>query len=225
MPTKTQKGALSANFNCPVGEIETSAFFDDDAEAVRLKHIEEVREETEITEITSSHPKMCNQNWRTRETNPNIPIKLESSMIFDDDVPEDGQPAIVPGQPSAPMVSSVAASSAAASIDVPETPDLFAATPTTPRQNPTTRQHEVETKDHEAKRARVEISMKQRLERISTVYNSMVRMVKFANETFHTMDEYEHDLQLDGHSGVDAWMEGEKEDLPMNDMPPELWSC
>ena len=53
----------------------------------------------------------------------------------------------------------------------------------------------------------------------------MVRMVKFADETFHTMDEYEHDLQLDGHSSVDAWMEVEKQDLPMNDMLPELWSC
>lgn len=83
----------------------------------------------------------------------------------------------------------------------------------------------METKDHEAKRARVETSKKQRLERISTEYNSMVRMVKFADETFHTMDEYEHDLQLDGHSSVDAWMEVEKQDLPMNGMLPELWSC
>jgi hypothetical protein len=55
VPTKTQKGALSASFNGPVGEIEPSAFFDDDAEAVRLKHMEEVREETEITEMALHH--------------------------------------------------------------------------------------------------------------------------------------------------------------------------
>ena len=33
------------------GRIEPSAFFDEDAEAVRLKHLEEQREETEITEM------------------------------------------------------------------------------------------------------------------------------------------------------------------------------
>ena len=65
---------------------------------------------------------------------------------------------------------------------------------------------------------------RQRIERISAEYSSMVRMVKFGEETFHTMDEYEHDLQLDDHNNVDAWMEEEKEDLPMTDMPPKPWS-
>ena len=51
VPTKAQKGALSASFTGPVGEIEPSAFFDEEAEAVKKKHLEEVREETEITEM------------------------------------------------------------------------------------------------------------------------------------------------------------------------------
>ena len=59
--------------------------------------------------------------------------------------------------------------------------------------SPTTRQHDVEVEDdHEAKRAKVETAKKQRLERISAEYSSMVRAVKFADETFYTMDEYEH---------------------------------
>ena len=81
-------------------------------------------------------------------------------------------------------------SSVAASAEVPQTPDVFAAVPTTPRQNPTTRQHDAETDDHDAKRARVESAKKQRLERISAEYKSMIRTVKFGEETFYTMDEY-----------------------------------
>ena len=52
MPTKAQKGTLSASFTGPVGEIEPSAFFDEEAEAVKKMHLEKVREETEITEMT-----------------------------------------------------------------------------------------------------------------------------------------------------------------------------
>ena len=35
------------------GQIEPSAFFDEDAEAVRLKHFEEQCEEAEVTEMAS----------------------------------------------------------------------------------------------------------------------------------------------------------------------------
>ena len=52
IPTKAQKGALSASFSGPIGAIEPSPFFDEDAEAVKQKHLEEVREETELTEMT-----------------------------------------------------------------------------------------------------------------------------------------------------------------------------
>ena len=173
----------------------------------------------------------------TRKTNPpDVQPELEDKgdkpkysnpigIFDDDDEPADGQPASLAGQPSAPMASSTAASAAAAGSDDPQTPDVFAAAPTTPRQSPTTRRHDVEAEEHDAKRARVETTAKtQRIERISAEYSSMVRMVKFGEETFHTMDEYEHDLQLDDHNNVDAWMEEEKEDLPMTDMPPKPWS-
>ena len=221
VPTKAQKGALSASFNGPVGAIEPSAFFDEDAEAVRLKHLEEVREEAEIVEMTL-HDKQPPQDVQPeleddKGEQPRYPNPIG---IFDGE----GQPVVVAGQPMAQDVSFAATSSAAASAEVPQTPDVFAPVPTTPRQNPTTRQHDAETDDHDAKRARVESAKKQRLERISAEYKSMIRTVKFGEETFYTMDEYNNELQLDDHDNVDAWMEDEKEDYVATDIPPELWS-
>ena len=70
-------------------------------------------------------------------------------------------------------------------VDVPQTPDVFARVPTTPRTTSSTRQHETEPDDHDSKRARVETAKKQRLERISSEYETMVRTVKFADESFH----------------------------------------
>lgn len=63
--------------------------------------------------------------------------------------------------------------------DAPQTPDVFAQVPPTPREVATTRPHGEEVEDSEAKRARVETSKKQRLDRISAEYNAMVRTVKF----------------------------------------------
>eukprot|EP00435_Cladocopium_sp_Y103_P018692 s1844_g4.t1 len=80
--------------------------------------------------------------------------------------------------------------------------------PSTPRGSPTTRLHEVEPDEHESKKARVEMAKKQRLDRISAEHASMVRMVKFAEEERHTMDEYDHELGMDDHWNVDEWMHG-----------------
>ena len=51
VPTRAQSGALTASFSAPAGKVEPSAFLDDDAEAVRQKHLEEVREDIELTEM------------------------------------------------------------------------------------------------------------------------------------------------------------------------------
>jgi len=51
VPTRAQSGALTASFSAPAGKVEPSAFFDEDAEAVRQKHLEEVREDIELTEM------------------------------------------------------------------------------------------------------------------------------------------------------------------------------
>ena len=51
MPTKSKREALSVGFHPPRGEIEPSAFHDADAEAVREKAREEMREESERAEM------------------------------------------------------------------------------------------------------------------------------------------------------------------------------
>ena len=114
-------------------------------------------------------------------------------------------------------------SSASAPMEVPQTPDVFATLPATPRGIPTTRMHDdqPEDEDHESTRARVE-SANALIDRLSAEYASMIRAVKISTETFHTMDEYEQDLQLDDHLEQDVW-EGEGE-VTGDDVPSDLWS-
>jgi hypothetical protein len=50
----------------------------------------------------------------------------------------------------------------------------------------------------------------------------MITAVKISTETFHTMDEYEQDVQLDDHLEQDVW-EGEDE-VTGDDVPSDLWS-
>ena len=50
MPTKIKREALSVGFQLPQGKIELSAFHNADAEAVREKAREELREESERVE-------------------------------------------------------------------------------------------------------------------------------------------------------------------------------
>jgi hypothetical protein len=50
VPTKIKREALSVGFQLPQGEIELSAFHNADAEAVREKAREELREESERVE-------------------------------------------------------------------------------------------------------------------------------------------------------------------------------
>ena len=38
------------------------------------------------------------------------------------------------------------------------------------------------------------------------------------------MDEYSSDLSLDDHLNLEAWLEEEKDESPIGDMPVELWS-
>ena len=52
LPTKSSKTALGASYNGPTGSIKPSLFVDEDAQAVRQKHLEEVREEKETNEMS-----------------------------------------------------------------------------------------------------------------------------------------------------------------------------
>ena len=217
IPTKAQKGALSASFSGPIGAIEPSPFFDEDAEAVKQKHLEEVREETELTEMTLHDKQPVPEA-------PQVPVEESVQPKYPNPIGVFDDPPDVSGQQQVQPSPAGALSSAAMSSDVPQTPDVFTQVPSTPRQAAPTRPHGEEAEDQEAKRARVETSKKQRLERISAEHQAMVRTVKFGDETLHTMDEYDHDLHMDDHDNVEAWIEEEKDNLPVGEMPPELWS-
>ena len=63
---------------------------------------------------------------------------------------------------------------------------------------------------------------RQRIERIVAEHQKAIRAVKVSeDEVFHTMDDYETDLQLDDHNEVDVWT-GE-DDVSPTGMPEVLW--
>ena len=232
LPTKAQPSALTASGGAPAGDVEPSAFFDEDAEAVRQKHLEEVREETELSEMTlhdkplpAAQPVDVSVGEEISEVAPKQVRFPNPVGIFDDPPEESKEPQAVDTALNVPSIASGPSSSVhGPPVDVPQAPDVFARVPTTPRTSPSTRQHETEPDDHDSKRARVETAKKQRLKRISAEYATMVRTVKFAGENFHTMDEYNSDLSLDDHLSLEAWLEEEKDESPIGDMPVELWS-
>ena len=192
LPTKAQPSALTASGGAPAGDVEPSAFFDEDIEAVRQKHLEEVREETELSEMTlhdkplpAAQPVDVSVGEEVSEVAPKQVRFPNPVGIFEDPPEESKEPQQVDVSLIAPSIASGPSSSAhGPPVDVPQTPDVFARVPTTPRTSPSTRQHETEPDDHDSKRARVETAKKQRLERISAEYATMVRTVKFAGENF-----------------------------------------
>ena len=110
-------------------------------------------------------------------------------------------------------------------MDVPQTPDAGESAPIPPRHSPTRRVHDVEPEeDHAPKRARVEAAKKQRLDRISSDYEARIRTVKIADESYHTMDEYDNELRLDDHELDGEFEDGDDDVFPTNDIPAELWS-
>eukprot|EP00435_Cladocopium_sp_Y103_P042005 s2855_g11.t1 len=108
-------------------------------------------------------------------------------------------------------------------MQIPQTPpDGGDVAPVTPRTSPSTRLHAEEPDEHDSKPPRAESFKKSRLQRISSEHAAMIRMVKFADETFPTMDGYQADLNLDDHLTDDPWY-GEDE-VSLEAVPVDLWS-
>ena len=189
--TRNQPHAVGGSFNTPEGRIELSAFFDEDVEAVRLKHSEEQREETEITDMAlHDQPLPISAGIQVQEefttTDKRVAFAPEG-CIFNADEPA-GE--FVQHVPSAGVASGPSSSSAVpvgdVAIGIPQTPDVFTVLLPTPHTEPTTRLHDVDTQgDHEAKRAKTESLKKQRIERIAAEHAAMIRTVKISNESSH----------------------------------------
>ena len=218
VPTKTQRTAVSASFDARQGQIEPSAFFDEEAEQVRQKFLEEQKEAEELwrwacmTDPLQLLWRMRSQNglwslrmrwrsWRINHKHLHLQLRRRILQFFGFGASASSSSSAAPATPVSPM-------------DVPATP----------RGSPTTRTHGAETQEeHDAKRARTESAEKQRIDRIAAEHELAIRAVKISDdEVFHTMDEYETDLQLDDHEEIDIWA-GEDE-VPATGMPEELWS-
>ena len=226
--TRNQPHAVGGSFNIPEGRIEPSVFSDEDAEAVRLKHLDEQREETEITEMAlHDQPLPISAGIEVQEESTTTDKRAAFAPeggIFNDDEPAGEFDQHVPstGVASGPSSSSAVPVGDVA-IEIPQTPDVFTVLLPTPRTEPTTRLHDVDTQeDHETKRAKTENFKKQRIERIAAEHAAMIRTVKISNESFHTMDGYTQDLQLDDHLEDDAWL-GEEE-IKGDGVPSDLWN-
>eukprot|EP00435_Cladocopium_sp_Y103_P042490 s2990_g11.t1 len=198
LPTKATKAALGASAAAPVGSVEPSPFVDEDAEAVKQKHLEEVREENEAQEMALHDKSLPQIETQEEPYSPSIAAtEINMQEIFSDDGGSN--------KPDGPSASSASAG-LQLPLDAPQTPqDGGDAAPTTPRTSPSTRLHAEEPDDHDSKRQRVESSKKTRLQRISSEHAAMVRMVKFADEEFPTMDDYQAEPSLDDHLTEDAW--------------------
>jgi hypothetical protein len=91
--TKNQAQAISGNFNVPAGQIEPSTFFDEDAEAVRLKHLEEQLEEAEVTEMAlHDRPQPLGEVQTQEEPQKRVVSFAPEEGIFNDDDDATGDP-------------------------------------------------------------------------------------------------------------------------------------
>ena len=102
------------------------------------------------------------------------------------------------------------------------------AVPTTPRASPTTRLHDegdddVDIEEHQNKRLKPEDPKRARIQRIATEYSAKINSVQFRGSEFHTMDNYDDDLDLEKPDETLELWAGE-DDLQFNDVPEDLWS-
>lgn len=101
---------------------------------------------------------------------------------------------------------------------VPITPmdDAPIKLPATPRQPHATR-------SSMPKKPRVEDSEKQRIVQLRETMEGAIRVVKFGDESYATLDGYDTDLNVDDLQERDYW-EGEDNVVIEGQIPEELWS-
>ena len=74
VPTKSSRAPIAPGFNHPVGDVEPSKFFDEDAEAVRQKALPQQREDYETASM-AIHDK---QNpMQEMEQQPQVDWKMQ----------------------------------------------------------------------------------------------------------------------------------------------------
>ena len=235
VPTKSRQAPIAPGFNPPVGDVEPSKFFDEDAEAVRQKALEEQREDYESANV-AIHDK---QNpMQEMEQQPQVGLEDANVIqhpnpigIFDDPAEGgDNQPQEVAN----PALGLPGPSTPPSFFEVPMTPPVIAPSssaagstdvPVTPRTHPTTRAHGEEEKADEQihKKAKMEDSKKPRLMQLSEQHSAMIRAVQFDDGSeFHTMDDYSQDLKMTDHEEDEAHWQNDPS--VFSGVPLQLWS-
>ena len=226
VPTKIKREALSVGFQLPQGEIEPSAFHDADAEAVREKAREELREESERVEM-GAHDDRHELPAVEDDAPPEVSFGDSDAVQHDDETVEVGDDveADTGGVP-APSLGVAGSEAPVTPIFDDQGPMEVAYVPQTPRASPTTRAHgdeDVDIEEHQAKRARGDDPKCSRLQRITQEYASRISTVEFGNEKFHTMDSYENDQDMEQQGdSADLW--ADEDSLHFKDVPEDLWS-
>ena len=109
--------------------------------------------------------------------------------------------------------------------DVPQTPPMTTmAIPPSPRASATSRAHdETPEEDHSSKKPKVETGKKQRIEVVKELHAAMIRSVKFGEDEFYTMDNYDTDYNDDDEDlADDVWVD--EDSLQFSGVPEALWS-
>ena len=207
--TKTKLEAQTVSFTKPLGDVEPSKLHDAEAEAVRLKAREEQREESEIAAMGQEDP-LFNKDLTPFE----IPETGGAPVLSQQDDAESSGAEIMYSDyvPTTPAKSDDGQDNAAEQMMVP----------TTPRQAAATRSHDDQPEEHDAKKARVEEHKKQRINVLREVQETRIRSVQIADDTFFTLDEYEHEPNLEDDADESEFWEGEDQ-LQFGDVPADLW--
>ena len=226
VPTKIKREALSVGFHPPRGEIEPSAFHDADAEAVREKAREELREESERVEM-GAHDDRHELPAVEDDAPPEVSFGDADAVQHDDETVEVGDDVGTDtGGVPAPSLGVAGSEAPVTPIFDDEGTMEVAYVPQTPRASPTTRAHgdeDVDIEEHQAKRARGDDPKRSRLQRITQEYASRISTVEFGNEKFHTMDNYENDQDMEQQDdSADLW--ADEDSLHFKDVPEDLWS-
>ena len=107
----------------------------------------------------------------------------------------------------------------------PVTPPVTSAlVPPSPRASPSSRAHDEAPDEHESKKARVEVSKKQRIERVEEEHEKMVRTVKVGEDVYHTLDDYDTDFNWNQQVVEDEEMWKDEDSLQFSGVPEALWS-
>eukprot|EP00435_Cladocopium_sp_Y103_P069691 s216_g33.t1 len=210
VPTKNPATPVGVSFRAPRTPAVPTAFYDAEAEAVKAKAREELREEREAARMETHDSKQ----------QPLEPLQ---------DAPKTDLQS-VPAESSTGMGMASDCGTRAPTTPTDRYQEVLRPLPPSPRHDPVRREHDddalVGEAEPESEISRVEDDhKKQRINQLKEVCETSVRLVQFGDQTFHTMDDYDTELDVQNSSTGDDLWHGEEEIQFINSgIPEEFWS-